>query len=381
MPEQLQIAAVGDVMLGGGYWDRARSNDTQNLFKSVSPLLANAHIALGNLEGPLTERPVAAPTWRFCLRGHPLYAQVLRAAGFGALSLANNHVMDFGWEGVEETIHVLSRAGIRTFGAGLNLAAARAPLRMSLAGMNVAFLGYSDIPVNLPIFATDSAPGVAPANVEHMIQDICAAKQNSDLVVVCLHWGHEMLLSPSPGQRKVARQLIAAGANLILGHHPHVLQGIERVSRGLVAYSLGTYSVCEEEWVGQNRKGETFRLMHMGPNDGWRRQAVLTVGVNGNGTVVTDRMEPTYIASDMCVASDPRLERVEELKRSNALLQRSFYSLRWGTQALRARVIDWAEHVDDGTPLWKIALRLRPRHLKWIAHSLANEWQQFRGLK
>jgi hypothetical protein len=368
-------------MLGGGYWDRARNNHTQNLFKNVTPLLANAHMAVGNLEGPLTERPVAAPTWRFCLRGHPLYAQVLRAAGFGALSLANNHVMDFGWEGAEETIDALSKAGIRTFGAGVNLAAARAPLRMSLAGKNVAFLGYSDVPVNLPIFATGSAPGVALANVEHMIQDIRVAKQNSDLVVVCLHWGHEMLLCPSPGQRKVARQLIAAGANVILGHHPHVLQGIERVNRGLVAYSLGTYSVCEEEWIGKNRNGETFRLMHMGPNDGWRRQAVLTIGVDADGSVVTHRMDPTYIATDMCVAPDARPERVEELKRSNALLQQWFYSLRWGTQALRARVIDWAEHVDDGTPLWKLAFRLRPRHLKWITHSLVNEWQQFRGLK
>jgi hypothetical protein len=96
---------------------------------------------------------------------------------------------------------------------------------------------------------------------------------------------------------------------------------------------------------------------------------------------VTHRMDPTYIATDMCVAPDARPERVEELKRSNALLQQWFYSLRWGTQALRARVIDWAEHVDDGTPLWKLAFRLRPRHLKWITHSLVNEWQQFRGLK
>jgi len=230
MQEQLRIAAVGDVMLSGSYWDQARKNDTENLFKEVTPLLEDAQVAVGNLEGPLTEGAVSCPPWRFCLHGHPAYAQVLRKAGFGALSLANNHIMDCGWEAVEETIQLLSNAGVRSFGVGENLSAARAPLRLSLAGMNVAFLGYSDVPVDMPVYATKTRPGVLAANPELMIEDICSAKQDSDLVVISLHWGHEMLPCPTSRQRKLARQLISAGANLILGHHPHVLQGFEQMN-------------------------------------------------------------------------------------------------------------------------------------------------------
>jgi hypothetical protein len=297
------------------------------------------------------------------------------------LDLANNHIMDYGWEGVEETIEVLSKAGIRTFGAGMNLAAAHTPLRISVGGMNVAFLGYCDVPVNLPFYATATRPGVAPAEVASMMQDVHAARRESDLVVVCLHWGQEMAGCPSPRQRRMTRQLISAGAGMILGHHPHVLQGIEEVSGGLVAYSLGTYSVCEEEWIGKNRNGESFRWMHMGPSDAWRRQAVLRVDVAADGTVLTHRLIPTYIRTDMCVVKDTRPERVREFESHSAVLRSPFYSVRWGAQALRARMSDQAGHIANGSPFWKIALRLRPRHFGLLRNTLLNEWQQLRGLQ
>jgi hypothetical protein len=368
-------------MLSCGYWEVARKTEGRGVFEELKPLLAEADIAVGNLEGPLTQRSAVAPPWRFCLRGHPLYGRVLRSAGFGALDLANNHIMDCGWEGVDETLDVLSKAGIRTFGAGVNLAAARTPLRMSVGAMNVAFLGYCDVPVNLPFYATATRPGVAPAEVTSMMQDVHAARRESDLVVVCLHWGQEMVGCPSPRQRGVARQLIAAGAGMILGHHPHVLQGIEQVSGGLVAYSLGTYSVCEEVWIGKNRNGESFQWTHMGPSDAWRRQAVLRMDVAADGTVLTHRLIPIYIRTDMCVVKDARPERVRELERQSALLRSPFYSLRWSAQALRARITDEADHSLPGDPYWKVALRLRPRHLSQLKGALLNGWQQSRGLK
>lgn len=381
MSEQLFLAAVGDVMLSGGYWDAARRSETQSLFEDLAPVLSDVHMAVGNLEGPLTERAEVTPASRFCLRGHPLYARVLRSAGFGALSLANNHIMDFGWQGVEETLDLLSKAGIRAFGAGLNLAAARAPLRIFADGVNVAFLGYTDVPVEMPIYATEKDPGVAPAELSLMIEDIRAAKRECDVVVVCLHWGQEMVRCPSLRQRRIARQLMAAGATLVLGHHPHVLQGIEQIGSGLVAYSLGTYCVCEEEWRGQNTDGDSFRMMHMGPDDGWRRQAILKVGLARDGAVVTHHMIPTYVRTDMRVVQDPRPERIGELEWDSTIIRKPLYSFRWGAQALRARIKDWALHVDEETPSWKIALRLRPRHFKWLARTLANELQQFRGMK
>jgi Bacterial capsule synthesis protein PGA_cap len=379
--ERFRLVAVGDIMLSGGYWEVASKAESLGVFEELKPLLAEADIAVGNLEGPLTECSVAAPPWCFCLHGHPFYARVLRSAGFGVLDLANNHIMDCGWEGVEETLDVLSKAGIRAFGAGVNLAAARTPLRLSVGGVNVAFLGYCDVPVNRPYYATATRPGVAPAEVVPMIEDVHSARRESDLVVVCLHWGQEMVSCPSPRQRRVARQLVAAGAGMILGHHPHVLQGIEQVSGGLVAYSLGTYSVCEEEWIGKKSNGELFRQMHMGPSDGWRRQAVLRVGVAHNGTVLRHCLIPTYIRTDMFVVKDTRPERVGEFEQNDEVLGRPFYSLRWGAQHLRARISDHAGHIAAGSPSWKIALRLRPRHLTRLRNTLVNEWQQWRGLQ
>jgi hypothetical protein len=382
MSEQLLLAAAGDVILSSGYWDAAHSKETQGLFGDLGPLLADRHIAVANLEGPLTERAEEAPPWRFCLRGHPIYAQVLRSVGFGALSLANNHIMDSGWQAVEETVELLSKAGIGTFGAGVNLAAARAPLRRFIGGMNVAFLGYTDVIVAMPVYATEKLPGVAPAKISLMIEDIRAAREKGDLVVVSLHWGQEMVGCPSLRQRKVARQLIAAGASLILGHHAHVLQGVERIDGGLVAYGLGTYSVCEEEWKGRKVEGESFQVMHMGPDDRWRRQAILKVGLAPNGAVVAHRLIPTYIQTDMRVVHDTRPERIAELEWDSAILSKRFYSFRWGSRALSARINDWAAHIHQGKlPLWKIALRLRPRHLKRLVRGVANELQQFRGMK
>ena len=379
--EQLRLAAVGDIILSSGYWDVVTKAERLGIFEDVRPLLAEADIAVGNLEGPLTERPVVAPPWRFCLHGHPLYARALRSAGFGVLNLANNHIMDHGWEGVEETLDVLSKAGIRAFGVGVNLGTARTPLRLSVNSMTVAFLGYCDVPVNLPIFATSTRPGVAGAQVSSMIQDVHAARQESDVVVVSLHWGQEMVNCPSPRQRHMARQLIAAGANMILGHHPHVLQGIEQVGESLVAYSLGTYSVCEEQWIGTDSNGASFRWMHMGTSDAWRRQLVLHVSVSADGAVLTYRQIPTYIRTDMLVVRDTRPERVAAFDSNAALLRSPLYSLRWGAQLVHARISDQTGHTAAGPSSWKLAIRVRPRHLRLLKSTLLNEWQQLRGLQ
>lgn len=378
---QATLAAVGDIMLSGGYWEAARAGNAESLFTNLTPLLTKSDIAVGNLEGPLTERPPVWPPWRFCLRGHPEYARLLRSAGFGAISLANNHIMDYGWEGVEETISSLSGAGVRTFGAGVNLTSARAPLRIVLGGVGLSFLGYSDVPVNAPFYATATRAGAAPAGVEMMIEDIRRARRAGDIVVVCIHWGQEMVSCPSPRQRRTARKLISAGASLILGHHPHVLQGIEKIQTGLVAYSLGTYSVCEEEWIGRDRKGNSFRMMHMGPNDGWRRQGVLTVSLASDGTVCSHHLDPTYIGADMHLDRDTRPERAAQLGRNDALLRSPLYACRWQTEMLQSRVRDYVEHLQGQTSLWKRMFQLRPRHLKMIGRTLSNEWQQLRGVR
>src|SRR5512135_3548377 len=124
-PDAIRLAAVGDIALHAGYGDLLRQGKAHEVFAGVAPYFAGADLLIGNLEGPLTTAPSASPPWRHTLHGDPGYAPVLRSAGFHVLSLANNHMMDYGWPGVEETIEKVTAQGIQVVGAGKNLEEAR----------------------------------------------------------------------------------------------------------------------------------------------------------------------------------------------------------------------------------------------------------------
>jgi hypothetical protein len=154
-----------------------------------------------------------------------------------------------------------------------------------------------------------------------MIEDIRAAKRTSDTVLVCMHWGQEHVHYPIPSQRRLAREMIAAGANLIVGHHPHVLQGVEAVDRGLVAYSLGNFTFAEEEWNGLDPKGNQFRMQSR-LSEPARRTAVLRLAVDGATGSVRHEVIPAYLGADLRVTPDPRPDRVKDFRRYSARLRK-----------------------------------------------------------
>lgn len=377
---RIRIAAVGDIALNGAYTQLARRPEMPGVLDGVASLLRNADLAIGNLEGALTERPSTGRSSRFCLRGHPRYASVLRAAGFHVLSLANNHILDFGWEATEETLNCLEAAGIHTVGVGRNLDAARKPIQLSVNGITISILAYCGVPTGLPIFATDQRPGVAPARAAFMIEDIAKARKNCDFLVVCLHWGQEYVGYPTPSQRRSARRLVSAGANLILGHHPHVLQGWENLSGGLVTYSLGNFAFAEEEWTCTDRDDNDFRVTYK-LNDNSRRSAVLNVDITKGGNIVGQEVVPVYLGVDLRTICDSRPERVAELERSRAALTRPGYLFLWTIRMLRSRARAQADEVSQGSSIWKRLHRLRPRHIRDAVRLIAREWQHLRGVK
>lgn len=240
-PAALQLAAVGDIMLGGSAVPKLRREGYDYPFLLVQPILRQADVVFGNLEGPLTDAGQAAPDKRYVFRSPPAkVAPALAAAGFTVVSLANNHTMDYGVEGLKQTMAALDEAGIQHTGAGMNLQEARRPAFVKSGDYTLGFLAYS---LTFPesFWAQGQRPGTAFGHASHVRADVAAARDQADVVVVSFHWGREATTELRDYQSKLAHAAIDSGASVVLGHHPHILQGIEYYKHGIIFYSLGNF--------------------------------------------------------------------------------------------------------------------------------------------
>jgi poly-gamma-glutamate capsule biosynthesis protein CapA/YwtB (metallophosphatase superfamily) len=374
----LRMSFVGDIALNGRYEDLLLEAKGQNLAASVASLLVGSDITIGNLEGPLTSCGSAGPPWRFGLHGNPAYAHILRSAGIGVVSLANNHAMDHGWQGLQETQQLLDAVGIKHVGAGVNLRAARQPLHLTVRDARIAILAYCDVPTLSPLYAGDDCPGVAPLHRASIFEDIGAVKQTCDFLILCMHWGQENIGEPAPRYRRLAQEMISTGADVIVGHHPHVLQGTETVGRGIVAYSLGNFTFSNQDWQGTNRNGETFSMPYR-LSEANRRSAVWKILIDPKGGIAEEAMVPVYLGQDLLPALDPRPKRKRDFARSNAVLKMRAYGLVWSIRMIGSRFRVILDLLRGEQGLGKRLLRLRPRHVRDLLRLLAREWEQFRG--
>ncbi len=241
-PRELRMSAVGDIMLGGSAAPELAKYGYEYPFAEVRGVFQGSQLVFGNLEGPLTDAGRPAPGKRFVFRSPPeRVASALKAAGFNIVALANNHTMDYGVEGLRQTRAALQAAGIQFVGAGENLREAREPAFMNAGGHSVAFLAYSLVFPESFWARTDNA-GSAFGHIDQIRADVTAASQRADVVVVSFHWGREITTELRPYQTRLARAAIDAGARVVLGHHPHILQGIERYKGGIIFYSLGNFA-------------------------------------------------------------------------------------------------------------------------------------------
>ena len=246
--EEISIAAVGDIMLGSTYPDTAPlpPEDGAKLLAEVTPLLAAADLTFGNLEGPTLDggstskcSDEAARAGRcYAFRVPPRYGAHLRQAGFDVMSLANNHVMDFGLEGRAIAAKVLDELGIAHSGEPGDIA------RLTVRGWKVALIAFAPYPHSYNLLDLEAA--------RQAVADLAAS---SDIVVVSFHGGAEgaryqhvtpgteMFFGEDRGDlRAFAHAMIEAGADLVLGHGPHVMRGMEIYRGRLIAYSLGNFA-------------------------------------------------------------------------------------------------------------------------------------------
>ncbi|WP_163998504.1 CapA family protein [Pyxidicoccus caerfyrddinensis] len=274
--QPITLVVGGDVTLGHNlqtYFDdqvakgRSREEMLAYGFKEVKPLGDAADLFAVNLECPFTEGGEKLPK-NFNFRARPELVGALLAGGVDVVSLANNHMMDYGPQGLVDTLVTLETARIPYFGAGRNLAEARRPAILTVGGLRVAFLGYfflGERNIEPPeVYATETTPGVAGHFsdvdvMERMLrEDILAAKQQADIVLPFFHWGREGTYSPEPYQVRLAHAAIEAGASGVLGSHPHVLQSMELFQGAPVVYSLGNF-VFGGNWNPRDKRSALWK--------------------------------------------------------------------------------------------------------------------------
>lgn len=245
LAEEIVINAVGDTMLAGRWTSAIKKNGYDFPFAGVRAILAGADINLANMESPISASGTEYRGKQFRFRSEPELAPALRRAGFNLVTLANNHSMDFGGRALTETMKNLEVAGIAWIGAGENLAEARKMALYNIKGRKIAFLGYS-LTQPTEFFAGQQRPGTAPGYAKLVEADVTSARGQADYVIVSFHWGKEGNGKAQAYQRNVAHKAIEAGADVIIGHHPHVLQGVERYKGGIIFYSLGNFAFASK---------------------------------------------------------------------------------------------------------------------------------------
>jgi len=239
---KIRLIAVGDICL--------QTKNGEHPFQKVSQAFYGKDILFANLETVLSNQGKEAEK-AVQLYTSPDKVKYLKESGFDVLNIANNHIMDLGSQGFHEMLEVLNRNSLTFIGAG-NMRFSQSRAIVERNGIKVGFLGYSEGGYR------KSAEGIFINRIDEdkIIEDIRRLTSQCNAIVISLHWGIEKVFYPSPKQVKFARRLIDSGATVILGHHPHVLQGIERYKSGLIAYSLGNFQfvVVPDECSGERTK-------------------------------------------------------------------------------------------------------------------------------
>lgn len=247
--QPITLAFGGDVHFEGKI--RAQlDRDPSAVFSGVAPLLKAADLAMVNLETAITTRGIPVSGKQYTFRAPPSAFNALSAGGVDLVTMANNHGMDFGRQGLEDSLDAAATAAFPIVGIGRNAPEAYRPYTTTIRGQRLAVIGATqvlDSNLESAWTATDSQPGLASAkNVDRLTAAVRAARGQADTVVVYLHWGTEGSNCPNPAQPMLAEQLIQAGADIIVGGHAHRLQGAGRMGAGrkggaFVAYGLGNF--------------------------------------------------------------------------------------------------------------------------------------------
>lgn len=236
------LMGCGDMMFDRQVASMIKSKGMEEPFAGVKDVFQAGDIVAGNLEGPLSTRGQAVEGKEYTFRSSPEVARTMRSAGINLVSLANNHIMDYGPDAFVDTIKALDQNSIYHAGAAANHAEAYSPALLSVKGKKIAFFSYSSV-VPPGFWVTGQRPGIASSktNWPALESYVRKAAAENDFVIASFHWGTELEDTTQASQVQLARRFIDAGADVVIGHHPHVMQGIEIYKGKVIAYSLGNF--------------------------------------------------------------------------------------------------------------------------------------------
>lgn len=262
-PSKTSIVAVGDIMLSRHVGTKIRNASDPTLpFKYTANILKGGDIAFANLESPFYDQG-APVTEGMVFKAEPNTIEGLIFAGIDVVSLANNHFGNQGNKGMKYTFDWLTSHNISYSGGGSTISEAKKCTSVERNGLKFCFLSYVDMSATgtPEIYTADETyPGLNPyydsTNIE---ADIASAKQKYDVVIVSFHWGTEYQTKQNQRQIDIAHRAIDAGASLILGHHPHVVEPYEQYKNGYIFYSLGNF-VFDQMWSEETKKGEIAKI-------------------------------------------------------------------------------------------------------------------------
>jgi poly-gamma-glutamate capsule biosynthesis protein CapA/YwtB (metallophosphatase superfamily) len=353
---ELTLLAVGDVA--------ARRDDLSSMFARAAPILRQGDFVFGQLETTLSDRGARAVHAKLAMRAPPAMARAAAAAGFNVMSAAGNHCMDFGGEALADTLAHGRAAGLALCGAGETLSGARLPAIVERAGVRLAVVAASSI---LPDgYAADAGrPGCAPmrafthyeqiepdqpgtpprihtfahpGDLARLCEDIAVAKAGADIIALSIHWGIHMVAAEiADYQREVAHAAVEAGADIVLGHHPHLLKGVELHRGKAIFYSLGNFAIEQpqafdpaimgsrsfQELMALNPQFEVKRAYVLPPET---RHTLIARATIRDGAIAAVSFLPAWIEDDSAptplTPDDPRHAGVVAYMRQISISQR-----------------------------------------------------------
>lgn len=252
---EIVIMAVGDIMLNRGveHMVEKHGEDFKFPFRLISAHFKKADILFGNLESVVSDKGVnVGSIYSFRAKPDAMEGLVL----FDVLSVANNHAFDYGREALEDNLKRLKEAGIDYTGGGLNEKESRSGTIIEAEGTKIAFLGYTGSGLK-NWQAEGSSSGINWLD-ENMVEDI--KKTEADIIIVSMHFGEEYQLKQNEEQEYWAKMAIDSGADIVLGHHPHVVQPVEEYNGGWIAYSLGNF-VFDQYFSEETMKGMLLEIV------------------------------------------------------------------------------------------------------------------------
>ena len=352
----VRLCAVGDIGLSGRAAATAKKRGSQPLFDEVSPVLRAANLTFGNLETPLAGELSSGNMFAAPVTG----AEMLRQAGFNLLHLANNHVSEYGQAGLSVTLAAVRQAGLTPLGASDDSAAVRQLLRTDVNGLRIGWLGCG----RTLLAQRKTGPQYWEFNENELLAAILSARSTVDVLIVSIHIGLMYMDYPRPEHKVMAERLMGSGADLVLMHHAHVLQGVQITSeRRICCYNLGNFLF---DWKEGNV--QTPVMLHE-QNEG----AVFVFDLDQNG--VSDAAAcPTWIDDDCCVrwaTGERGLQILNRLARISLDLQGNFEAAFESQRATR----------NTGPILQVLAFHARRGNWKFLSESLRRaRWEHFKML-